>query len=429
MIRSAKTVLPVLSLLLLAGCQDMPNWMEPQQSSAVPPTQAGRTPADSLQPLSADSGAPEPTDPHRQDTIEDVLAFVDRLNAAPLPDQASPTNAGQEGSPTATTGGTAARQSPSAGAAVPAGAPPSRANQPLEVAAGSVEPETQSPPAPPMPEKPVLESVFIRSTTAQAQEQVAADADPTRTTNTPLSAAGQTATVLSVEALIAALQDRVKSDPADLSAQWELRLLQLASGDDQAARDLPEDAAGDFVEPLRRLVDALIAVRDALQHPLTQVEPAVAAVEALNDAVRRRADLLIPTVALCTRVQTFGVYDELATEALQPNRANRAIVYVEVANFASEATPDGRYRTVLSNELEVLTPQGQSLWHQEESNIVDLSRRPRHDFFLAQMVTLPATLGPGEYVLKVTLQDDLSGKSNQTVHPFSVGATLAGTPR
>jgi len=427
MIRSVKTALPVLSLFLLAGCQDMPNWMEPQQSSAVPPTQAGQPPANSLQPPSADPGAPGSTDPHRQDTIEDVLAFVDRLNAAPPLDPSRRTNAGPEGSSTAATGGTTAQQPQSAGAAVPVGLPPSRANQPLEVAAGPVEPEAQSPPAPPMPEKPVLESVFIRSTAAQ--EQAAAEADPTRTTNTPLSAAGQTAAVLSVEALIATLQDRVKSDPADLGAQWELRLLQLASGDDQAARDLPDGAAGDFVEPLRHAVNALIAVRDALQHPLTQAEPAVAAVEALNDAVRRRADLLIPTVALCTRVQTFGVYDELATEALQPNRANRAIVYVEVANFASEATPDGRYRTVLSNELEVLTPQGQSLWRQEESNIVDLSRRPRHDFFLAQMVTLPATLGAGEYVLKVTLQDDLSGKSNQAVHPFSVGAALAGTPQ
>ena len=54
---------------------------------------------------------------------------------------------------------------------------------------------------------------------------------------------------------------------------------------------------------------------------------------------------------------------------------------------------------------------------------MDLSRQRRHDFFLAQMITLPDTLGPGEYVLKVSIQDELSGKSNQAIHRFSIGSS------
>ena len=71
----------------------------------------------------------------------------------------------------------------------------------------------------------------------------------------------------------------------------------------------------------------------------------------------------------------------------------------------------------------MLTASGQSLWRHDEPEIIDLSRQQREDFFLAQMITLPATLGPGEYVLKVTIQDALSGKSNQAILPFTLGST------
>ena len=66
---------------------------------------------------------------------------------------------------------------------------------------------------------------------------------------------------------------------------------------------------------------------------------------------------------------------------------------------------------------------GQSVWRHEEPEIVDVCRQQREDFFLAQMVTLPGTLGPGEYVLKVTVQDALSGKSNQAMLRFTLNST------
>jgi hypothetical protein len=46
--------------------------------------------------------------------------------------------------------------------------------------------------------------------------------------------------------------------------------------------------------------------------------------------------------------------------------------------------------------------------------------RRREDFFLAQLVTFPADLAPGDYVLKVMLQDLLGGKANEAHTAFSV---------
>lgn len=386
-----------IALILLAGCDDFTGWRTEQ---APGPVVAEQKPESS-------PPAEEVSDPHQEETIEQVLEFVGRLNQASEPTE-------QPAPPQEPAVVSAAEHQPVRATAL--------VNRPLDVndAADPVG-EAPQPPPPPQPAMPVIESVFIL--TPLGADLAEAGPETTQTTNSPLSATDPPPSQVSLEELIAALGKRAEEHPEDTVAQWELRLLRLAVGDDQAARKPPGDTSGEYAELLGKLIEAIIATRDALESPLTASAAALEAVEALEVPLRERSDLQIPTVALCTRVQTFGVYDQMPGSALLANRANRAIVYTEIGNFLSEKTTDGRHRTVLSNELEVLTPDGRSVWRREEPNIVDLSRRRRHDFFLAQMITLPETLGPGEYVLKVSVQDELSGKSNQAVHRFSIGSS------
>ena len=139
--------------------------------------------------------------------------------------------------------------------------------------------------------------------------------------------------------------------------------------------------------------------------------------------------LSIPTVALCTKVQAFGVYEELPDGFLREFARNQAIAYFEVANFATEQMPDGRFRTLLSDRFEVLTLEGESIWRHEEPEIEDLSRRRREDFFVAQRIVLPSGVKEGRYVLKVTVEDRLADKQTQAVLPFNIAATLARSTR
>ena len=209
--------------------------------------------------------------------------------------------------------------------------------------------------------------------------------------------------------------------------QWKLMLLQLASGLEEDARSFSDGALDGNRELMSRLIDVIIATQQMDQNSVIGSGDALVSTQALLDALADRSDLQIPTVALCTSVETFGVYEEMPPGALVPNRANRVIVYVEVANFFSEKAGDVRYRTVLSGDMEVLTADGRSLWRHEEPDIVDTARTRRQDFFLAQLVTFPASLGSGEFVLKVTIQDEVSGKSNQSLHPFSIGGSTVAT--
>jgi len=87
---------------------------------------------------------------------------------------------------------------------------------------------------------------------------------------------------------------------------------------------------------------------------------------------------------------------------------------------ASVGMRPGRFQTVLGTRLEVLSEQGQSMWQHEEREIVDLCRRRRTDFFLAQRITIPPTLPAGPYVLKVLIEDKLSNLANEATHRFTV---------
>lgn len=396
--------------IVVAGCQE---WADLgfQQEPGPGPVAVEPGPAEEPAP-GADMADETPADPHHEETVAQVMNFIDRLNNR---DAGAETTADQSAEPASPPPGSTQLQ---------AAQPPqriARANEPLDVTAlPEPQPGDADQSVVKLPEKPIIESVFIRTgtevETADPPAEAASAANNPLSTDPPMRA-------LTVDQMLEALNTRVAESPDDTAALWELRMLQLAVGDDQAAREVPEGLSTEYAALLRGVIDVIVAGRAALDNPVTASDAALQAVDDLRNVLRERADLLIPTVALCTRVQAFGVYDELASDALAAHQPNRAIVYVEIGNFMSEKTGDGRYRTALADELEVLTASGQSLWRHEEPEIIDLSRQQREDFFLAQMITLPATLGPGEYVLKVTIQDALSGKSNQSILPFTLGST------
>ena len=58
------------------------------------------------------------------------------------------------------------------------------------------------------------------------------------------------------------------------------------------------------------------------------------------------------------------------------------------------------------------------MWRHEEPEIVDRCRRRRKDFFIAQRIALPPTLSAGDYVLKVLVEDKLTGRADEATYPI-----------
>jgi len=188
-----------------------------------------------------------------------------------------------------------------------------------------------------------------------------------------------------------------------------------------------------------READALVAWRRFLSEAQTVLGDANAGPTALAEPARSLADALgswtalsVPMVALCSRVEGFGTYNELPRADEQyrflARTANKMIVYAEVENFGrSSKSRDGLWghEVSLTQSVQLYHAAGSAdtlVWQRPEQAIVDFSRRPRRDFFTVQVIDLPASLGVGAYRLKLTITDRTTGAVAESILPFELVA-------
>lgn len=413
--------------VLMVGCMDQRrNWFHQSPASNPAKTASATTPTDS----SPAGGTTTVPDKQAEETRLRVLSFVDRLE-----------NAGQSNEPT----DPPSVKQPESGAAQPIeqAAPSQSTSPPTGSAApadtpnreGSATSSTQAKPgvsdtdaaADGVETEPKLSPPRVLSVSLNARSNQPSTIEPepddeSQVANRPVNAEKHAPDEPSWDALVQRFTGRIAADSTDVADHWRLALLKQASNPDAAPAETPITIPESSQTLYRESVQTVSAIGRALANPSAGVEDALEAVETLRDELRNRAALTIPVVAMCSSVQAFGMYEELAPGALRPHGSNQAIVYFEVRNFTSERTAEDRYRTLLSDRFEVLTPNGETLWKHEEPTIEDVSRRRRTDFFIAQRIVLPARLGAGPFVLKVTVEDLLADKRTQAIHPFQIGA-------
>ncbi len=275
----------------------------------------------------------------------------------------------------------------------------------------------------PMPPLPVVEMVSIR--VPASAEAPPPKPEVSAPTNQPVTL-DQPQPQSSPDAFVRQLEATAERDK-DADSEWTLRLVQLALHRKVNDEAMSTEMSSDSRRMLKGILRIASAVRTLANDPLQTGEDALDRLLELSDVVGDRADPIVSTISLCRRVTTFGVYEEMDPEILVAGRSQQTIVYSEVRNLRSELTEAGHHRTALGTRLELLTADGDSVWQQEEPEIVDVCRRRRHDFFIAQRVTFPSTLAAGDYVLKVLVEDKLSGKANEATHRISIGSTTTLT--
>ena len=407
-----------LSLCVGAGCVGPGSpWNRHAHRPAVAPaadtdSQALAETEPASEPAEADAGLkPAPAETHRRmQEFLDKIAEYDTADTAETSEQSfADAQAGAE------------RVRGPYEPIVPAGQPGVNVGVDLAAAEDEDDGSPEPPPAVVRPVvKPRIERVAIRS--SPSVDGADAAEPPSMGINTAL----ETSTDLvgdSIEGTIESLREHVADHPNDMDALWPLVLLMMAGGQEFEISELAGEVSGEAGDTIAATADVIRRVRQALAEPGPAADHALEAINALRGHFTRDAELLLPTVALCTRVSTFGVYDEMDPSLLVPYRANRAIVYCEIRNFFSDRMPDDTFRVTLSSRLEILTADGQSVWTHEEPSIEDVSRQRREDFFLAQLVTFPPELGPGDYVLKVMIEDTSAAKAAEAVHRFRIGSS------
>jgi hypothetical protein len=220
------------------------------------------------------------------------------------------------------------------------------------------------------------------------------------------------------------LARQIKDYPRDLASQLDYQLLMFLRDkpvpDLNALSSLPSEDR----ELITAIIDGLTNFRsnvrsDANMLLSKKVRPLLEAA----DRMRSQAELAIPTLTLCTKVDGFGRYDPIDPARFPAGKESLTIVYCEIENFSSQQESDkNMWRTELTQDAVLYSETGLQVWSDKRAQITDSSRVRRHDFFVRKLLKLPANLNIGRYVLKVSIVDTQANRVAEASLPIQIVA-------
>ncbi len=260
-----------------------------------------------------------------------------------------------------------------------------------------------------------------------AQEYAAINpTEPIAARNQPASQPRTVETI--VDELAAALRRRARNAADPFSIYAALSSLESIKSDAIDAHPT------DMTDISPRQIDALEALTNIHRIIREGADSESDTAERIVDAIKNAAENLasweaveVKTLKLCSRVEGFGVYDELPGPMLLAGRPHRIIVYAELGHF--QTTP-GRndsgvagYLVEVGQELSLFHEvDGLLAWRMSEQNVRDFSRNRRRDFYMVQMIELPENLTVGKYQLKVTIRDKPADSVAEKTLPIEIVA-------
>jgi hypothetical protein len=220
------------------------------------------------------------------------------------------------------------------------------------------------------------------------------------------------------------LAGRLRDNPGDLAAHLDYQLLRFLQDDPVPDLDAIAGLQGEDRELLTALVDALSNFRNGVRADGNMLlSQKIRPLLELAARLRSQAELSIPTIALCSKVQKFGIYDPMPGR-FAAGKLNYTIAYCELDNVSARKNDKGEWESKLTQQAVLYTEQGQPVWSNERHAVVDRSRNRREDFFVRQMVELPPSLTIGRYLLKVTVEDEQIRRVAEATVPIEVVAAL-----
>lgn len=206
---------------------------------------------------------------------------------------------------------------------------------------------------------------------------------------------------------------------AHITRHVELRMLYLLSGQrERAIAAIPGIQANEQAF-WTRVFWSLSNYLDEENYP-DRADRTAAALNQMRAAIlslQGNAPLSIGRATFCTDIESFGNYTRFEKDEFRLGQ--EVLIYAELENFQSERTPDGKYRTLLKSSVR-LTQDGRAVDEVQYNATEDLSRSRRQDFMQGFRYQLPQRLTPGNYVLQLTIEDQLSSKSAQ----YSLNLTI-----
>ena len=210
-------------------------------------------------------------------------------------------------------------------------------------------------------------------------------------------------------------------NPEDLDLQLKARLLLLAGHHDELALKSVPGLSEQENQTVAALLRMMVYIRDHKTGAPSPDEAAkrLMALDLLRAELMRVADLEIPTIKLCTRIDSFGVYDAMKDGSFLAGQSHYVYVYCELRNFTVKQEGNV-FRTYLNVQHVLYDENGEAVISQVDKDVTDISANRRTDFYLTRLLTLSPTLPAGTYTLKVTVEDPAANKIKTASLPVTL---------
>jgi hypothetical protein len=157
---------------------------------------------------------------------------------------------------------------------------------------------------------------------------------------------------------------------------------------------------------------------DRLANESRRYAVALKSLEEAESHLAAASSLALRNIALCRKVQDFGVVERFKTLDFKPNQ--EVLLYVEVRNFTAQQRDDHSYETELQGSFRVLDRSGASRAERTLPLDKQTCANLRRDYYIAYRLYIPSELAPGSYTLELTIEDKKGQKSNNALLDFNV---------
>lgn len=223
---------------------------------------------------------------------------------------------------------------------------------------------------------------------------------------------------------IAKLEKQLKESPSSdesvrISQEMTLRMLYVANRQLEEAMRPIEGLTESERDYMRHQAQALYEASnpDAMPVKSRKWSLVMNSQRAATDQLAAVSNLDIKSVAFCTDVQGYGVITKFPNNVFKPDQD--LLLYCELENVSADEVKEG-FETQLQGSYEIIDPNGRRIADQLLPMEKEICQNHRRDYFIVYRIYTPMQIGPGNYQLRLTVEDMKAKKFGQASLDFQI---------
>lgn len=129
------------------------------------------------------------------------------------------------------------------------------------------------------------------------------------------------------------------------------------------------------------------------------------------------SNLEVKSAAFCKEVEGYGVVTKFPKYQFKPDE--ELLLYCEIENVAATKVKEG-FESQLQGSYEIIDSQGRKVADQLLPVEAEICQNHRRDYFIVYKIFMPQQIAPGNYQLRLTVEDTKARKFGQSQLDFQI---------